>query len=357
MSVARRSSIGRIIVRGQALVVIVSVILWLDGVANAVAADASAGDLTRFVAPDRGAVRAFAEGDAISPIAEGGGLIAVVEEGALADSVADVAGAVADVADGAGGELENVTSVEPSDRPLDPVPTVVRAPLAQAAVSLQRAGGEPDEPFEEYDPWIKFNEKTFDFNYWFDRRVLKPVAKAYDKVVPDPIQVSIRNAFDNVGSVRRILNATFQGRFRVAGVELGRFLFNTVVGVGGLFDVAKSELGLEQADADTGQTFGVWGAGPGPYLVVPLLPPLTVRDAFGFVGDVLMNPLTWFVPTAASIALTAERTVNERSLNLELFENVEETVLDLYSSVRNGYLQRRHNLVEEGRNDSVFFRR
>jgi phospholipid-binding lipoprotein MlaA len=314
---APRSSIGRTIVRGQALVAIVSAALWLGGVAGtAVAADASAEDLTGF----------------------------------LAD-------AVANVADAAGVGIEKVTPIEPSDRPLDPVPMVVRAPLAQAAAPSERTDGEPDEPFEEYDPWIKFNEKTFDFNYWFDRRVLKPVAKAYDKVVPDPIQVSIRNAFDNVGSVRRILNATLQGRFRVAGSELGRFLFNSVVGVGGLFDVAKSELGLEQTDADTGQTFGVWGAGPGPYLVVPLLPPLTVRDAFGFVGDVLMNPISWFAPTPVSIGLTAERTVNERSLNLELFENVEETVLDLYSSVRNGYLQRRHNLVEEGRNDSVFFRR
>jgi phospholipid-binding lipoprotein MlaA len=231
------------------------------------------------------------------------------------------------------------------------------AALTQAPEEPRREGGAPDEPLEEYDPWIKFNEKTFDFNYWFDRRLLRPVAKAYDKVVPDPIQISIRNAFDNVGGPRRIINALFQGRFRVAGGELGRFLFNTVVGVGGLFDVAKSELGLESTDVDSGQTLGVWGAGPGPYLVVPLLPPLTVRETFGFVADILMNPLTWIAPTPASIGLTAERTVNDRSLNLEAFESVEETVVDLYSAVRNGYLQRRSNLVDEGRADSVFFRR
>jgi phospholipid-binding lipoprotein MlaA len=318
--------LGGTIVRGPVLLALVWVLMLLGGPADAGSLEPSAEDL-------------------------------VVLAAATEDTVLATVLAVESDMAGPGSGLEDVTVVEPSQGEVEPAPAPALTPLAQATDPPRRDRGTPDEPVEEYDPWIPFNEKTFDFNYWFDRRVLKPVAKAYDKVVPDPIQLSVRNAFENVGSIRRILNALFQGRFQVAGVELGRFLFNSVVGVGGLFDVAKSELGLEQTDADTGQTFGVWGAGPGPYLVVPLLPPLTVRDTVGFVIDGLMNPITWFAPTAASIGLTAERTVNERSLNLELFENVEETVLDLYSAVRNGYLQRRSNFVEEGRADSVFFRR
>jgi phospholipid-binding lipoprotein MlaA len=303
---------------------------------------------------------------------DGGGSVREVDRpAAVEDSAAREDNALADAAPTEQDEIwvDPASAPEPGEVMADPASVAgqselgVDPPSAVGLTSLAQTADQPgrdelsDEPFEEYDPWIRFNEKTFDFNYWFDRRVLKPVAKAYDTVVPDPIQLSIRNAFENVGAIRRILNALLQGRFRVAGGELGRFLFNSVVGVGGLFDVAKSELGLEQTDADTGQTFGVWGAGPGPYLVVPLLPPLTVRDAFGFVIDALMNPITWFAPTPASIGLTAERVVNERSLNLEAFENVEETVLDLYSAVRNGYLQRRSSLIEEGRADSVFFGR
>jgi phospholipid-binding lipoprotein MlaA len=320
-------------VRGQLVLALVCAVVWVGGVADAgPALGLSTEDLPPLTAVDEGTVLAPGQ-DAVSPVAE---------EGAVVD---DRPGALAEV-----------TAIAENDPPLALDAPAAPTPLAQVASPPRGEDVPPDEPFEEYDPWIKFNEKTFDFNYWFDRRVLKPVAKAYDKVVPDPVQLNIRNAFDNVGAVRRIINAVFQGRFRIAGGELGRFLFNTVVGVGGLFDVARSELGLEQTDVDTGQTLGVWGAGPGPYLVIPLLPPLTVRDGFGYVVDALMNPLTWIAPTAASIALTAERTVNERSLNLEAFETVEETVLDLYSAVRNGYLQRRSKLVEEGRAGSVFFR-
>jgi phospholipid-binding lipoprotein MlaA len=209
----------------------------------------------------------------------------------------------------------------------------------------------------EYDPWLPFNEKTFAFNHGLDRHVIKPVAEVYDRVVPNLVQRAVRNFFDNVASFRRIINTALQGRFDATGQELGRFVINTTFGVGGLIDAAPSFGVAPMADADTGQTFGAWGAGPGPYLVVPLLPPLTVRDAFGFAFDAVMDPLAWVAPFEVLLGITTEKAINDRSLNLELYENVEETVFDLYSAVRNAYLQRRQKAVNEAISTASFGRR
>jgi len=113
------------------------------------------------------------------------------------------------------------------------------------------------------------------------------------------------------------------------------------------FDVAKDGFGIEQSDEDMGQTFGVWGMGPGPYLVLPLLPPATVRDGIGYAIDAAMTPLYYFIPWYASIGAGATDIVNERSLNLDRFERVEESTIDLYSAVRNAYLQRRAAAIKQ----------
>lgn len=209
----------------------------------------------------------------------------------------------------------------------------------------------------EYDPWEPFNQKTFAFNHGLDRHVIKPVAKAYDKVVPNVVQRAVKNIFENIGSIRRIVNTALQGRFNDTGQELGRFVINTLFGLGGFVDAAPSFGVAPRMDADTGQTFGVWGAGPGPYLVLPLLPPLTARDAFGFVVDTALDPLTWVAPFEAGFPTGAEKAINERSMNLELYENVEETVLDLYTAVENAYLQSRNRAIEEGLARGPFGRR
>ena len=235
------------------------------------------------------------------------------------------------------------------------------AQLVQPA-DPQKPGGkgapadEDTEEFEEYDPWQPFNEKTFEINRKLDKHVLKPLAKAYDKVVPNWVQRSIENAFANVGSVRRVVNSAAQGRFETAGQELGRFVFNTIFGIGGLFDVAKSELGIESKSIDAGQTFGVFGAPPGPYLVIPAFPPFTVREAVGYVVDSFLNPLRYIgMDFPTSVGLEIHDRVNYRALNLETFDEFEAGVFDLYSAVRNGYLQRRQRMVEDGRGESVFF--
>ena len=203
-----------------------------------------------------------------------------------------------------------------------------------------------DEVIEEYDPWEPFNRRMFAFNRQLDRFVLKPVATVWDTVLPDLAQESIGNFFSNLSMPPRLVNHLFQRDLEGAGREFARFSLNLSMGVLGFFDVA-TELGLAKSEADTGQTLGVYGAGPGPYLVLPVLPPLTVRDGMGFAVDSAMNALNYVVPFAANTGSRGANTVNERSLNLDTFEEFEEGTFDLYTAVRNAYLQRRHRAIQE----------
>jgi phospholipid-binding lipoprotein MlaA len=187
----------------------------------------------------------------------------------------------------------------------------------------------------------------FEFNRRLDRYVLKPVAQAYNTVVPDRVQVMIANGFDNIQFVPRMMNSLFQGKWDGAVREFGRFVFNSTIGVGGLFDVAKLE-GIEKSREDFGQTLGFYGVSPGPFLILPFMEPLTVRDGIGKAVDGAMDPMSYFVPFFwTRLFLKVEETVNDRSLNLELFQGFEESVIDMYSAVRHGYLKRREKLIKE----------
>ena len=245
----------------------------------------------------------------------------------------------------------------------------------QAPVSrLETPPGEPLDPFagaeegngEEYDPWEPVNSNIFEFNLKVDRYVLKPVAKGYNFIMPDMVQVGISNVFSNLRFAPRFLNNVFQGKLKGAGIEVGRFLINSTVGLAGFFDLA-TKVNLVTPEEDFGQTLGFYGVKPGPYLVLPLLPPFTVRDFVGYVGDVFLNPINWMVvpiievddvPSViehknrmtTSIIQTGSRVgevVNERSRNLEKYQGVEEATLDLYTAVRNAYLQKRAQAVRE----------
>jgi phospholipid-binding lipoprotein MlaA len=219
------------------------------------------------------------------------------------------------------------------------------AVLLAQTTTVQESPGDTIE--EEYDPWEPFNERMFEFNRRLDRYVLKPVATGYNYVVPDRVQVMIANAFDNASFVPRMMNSLFQGKFDGAVREFGRFLFNSTIGIGGLFDVAKIE-GIEKSREDFGQTLGFYGAPAGPYLILPFLEPLTVRDGIGKGVDGFMDPLGYFVPLIpVRLILKVEEIVNDRSLNLELFQGFEESVVDMYSAVRHAYLKRREKMIKE----------
>ncbi len=232
--------------------------------------------------------------------------------------------------------------------------------------SAGSGGDEFSDPFaqpgelsaeEEHDPWEPFNTVMFEFNRKIDKYALKPVAQVYDFVLPDTVQVGVGHFFHNVRFVPRLLNNLFQAKAKGAGIELGRFMINSTVGVGGFFDPAKQWWGLDTPDEDSGQTLGFYGMKQGPYLVLPFLPPLTLRDGLGYVADRALDPVTWLVfavspgsQTTYTIGQFGARvgdTVNERSLNLDTFQGVEDTTIDLYAAVRNAYLQKRAKAVRE----------
>ncbi|TLY25805.1 MAG: VacJ family lipoprotein [Nitrospirae bacterium] len=233
-------------------------------------------------------------------------------------------------------------------------------PFAKQGEALSEEG-------EDYDPLEPFNAAIFEFNYRLDRYVLKPVAKGYNFVMPDIVQRGISNFFHNIRFVPRLFNNLFQAKLKGAGLEMERFLINSTVGLGGFFDVAKNQFGLETPDEDAGQTLGVYGVKPGPYLVVPFLGSFTIRDGIGYLIDLGLDPINWLVfpmievegvpsliahknrntSTIAQIGTRAGFIINERSLNLEKFEGVEEATLDLYSAVRNAYLQERARAIRE----------
>ena len=231
----------------------------------------------------------------------------------------------------------------------DGVPAAPTLLATDVGSALAQSAQDPvDAVDEEYDPWEPFNEKMFAFNRNVDRWVLRPTARAYMFVMPEPWQVLVANGFDNINFVPRFINSLLQGKWGGAGRELGRFLINSTAGIGGLFDPAKDYWGIQKSREDFGQTLGVWGSGPGPYLVLPFLEPLTVRDGVGKVVDSFMDPLTYFLPFFWDrLGMKVGDIVNERALNYELFQGFEESVIDMYSAVRHGYLQRRQQLIKE----------
>ena len=262
------------------------------------------------------------------------------------------------------------------------VEPVVEVTVQAEAVALEADGQQGENPsmfvaqaparpsetdeydVEEWDPFEPFNERMFAFNRRVDQYVLKPVAKGWDKVVPDEVQRMIANSFDNLESLRRMVNSLLQMKWDGAVRELSRFMVNTTMGVGGLFDMGKAA-GIEKSREDFGQTLGFYGLGPGPYLVLPFYPPSTVRDFIGRTVDGFLNPLRYVFGGPAlffegiadpmnyvqhsweRIVVDVTEVVNERSLNLELFQGFEETVIDMYSAVRHAYLERRRNLIRE----------
>src|SRR5262249_42319213 len=170
---------------------------------------------------------------------------------------------------------------------------------------------------EDYDPWQPFNEKMFFFNHdILDRYLVKPAATGWSKVAPEPARRSLSRFFDNLDMPRRLVNNLLQARPIGAARELARFTVNTTVGVAGFWDVA-SKLKIEPSDADAGQTLAMYGAGPGPSLVLPTFPPLTVRDAIGRGIDGVMDPVSYVLPFFANRAKSIVTAINERSLNLK----------------------------------------
>lgn len=219
--------------------------------------------------------------------------------------------------------------------------------LATAGVvALALAGGASAQ--DEHDPYEGFNRTMFTVNETIDTYAAKPIAKGYDKAVPLPLKAGVGNFFNNAGDLWIGVNGALQGKLSDAGNDLARLLINSTVGIFGLFDVA-SEIGLEKHEEDFGQTLAVWGVSDGAYLYWPIIGPRTVRDTFGWGVDTFSDPVRATRPVSVRNGMSALRIVDIRASLLPADKVVEEAALDKYAYIRDGYLQRRRNLIYDGR--------
>jgi phospholipid-binding lipoprotein MlaA len=224
--------------------------------------------------------------------------------------------------------------------------TRLRALLVLALVSFTLLGGcasvnNPRDPFEPV------NRGIYRFNDGVDTVLLKPAAEVYRAVLPQFVRTGVSNFFSNLNDVIVALNNLLQGKFLSAASDVGRIAVNTTVGLLGVIDVA-THLGLEKNNEDFGQTLGYWGMGAGPYLVLPILGPSSLRDALGLIVDFKTDPVTYVDPSRDRNILWGVRLVNRRSELLETSRILETAALDPYEFVRDAYLQRRRNLVYDG---------
>jgi len=212
--------------------------------------------------------------------------------------------------------------------------------LAATACLVGCATPGPWDPSQVSDPLEPVNRGVFWVNDKFDVYMLTPVAKGWDFVAPDRVQTSIANFFTNLRFPVHFLNDVLQGKPVAAGSTLARFVVNTTAGVAGLFDPA-SRLGLARSDEDFGQTMGRYGVPAGPYLVLPLLGPSSVRDAGGSLADSAASVWPFFVDTLVTVGVRATDTINARSRIHEEIEEERASAFDWYTFVRDAYLQRR----------------
>ncbi len=230
--------------------------------------------------------------------------------------------------------------------------------------AADKVGPTKDDEVDEYatstanvsDPLEKLNRGTFWVNDQLYTFILRPISKGYTLILPRPVRKGIDNVFENVKYPVRVVNCTLQGKFKRAGQETGKFVVNTVAGVGGIFRPAENIPALANLpDEDTAQTFGKWGIPPGPYLVLPLLGPSSLRDGVGLVGDYALNPVNWpylwwygsrskhdwvIVPPSAN-------TLRSTPAQMDKYDTITKEAVDPYLSARSAYSQNRAEAVKK----------
>ena len=231
---------------------------------------------------------------------------------------------------------------------------ISRIATIAAAGALMAGCAAPQNP-DPRDPWEGFNRGVYKFNDTVDRAVFKPVAQAYTFVTPQPVRSCVHNIFSNVGDLWSGANSFLQGRGHDFVNTLGRFLFNTTMGVGGCFDVASAN-GARKIPNDFGTTLGVWGLGQGPYLVLPFFGSSSVRDGVGLIGDWQGRQYGYMGVSAIDNvplrnSLWGLEVVDTRASLLSATDTIDRVALDPYSFIRDAYLQRRAAMVNGQRVD------
>jgi phospholipid-binding lipoprotein MlaA len=205
----------------------------------------------------------------------------------------------------------------------------------------------PDAKPDPRDRFERVNRGIYSFNSALDRNLARPAARAYVAATPAPVRTGIGNFFGNLGYTKVMINDLLQGKVRDFFADTARLLVNTTIGIGGLFDPA-SQLGLVEHDEDFGQTLGAWGVPAGPFLMLPLLGPSTMRDTVGLVADRFSEPDTYLVNTwHGRIGLTVGSLLDSRASLLGTDEMLAQS-FDPYAFMRNAYLQRREYQVRDG---------
>jgi len=228
---------------------------------------------------------------------------------------------------GASNEGTAISPVLPSEMPSG----------SPATEEIEKTIPDPIEPVNR--AFFKFNDRLY---FW----VLKPVATGYKAVLPEDGRIGVRNFFSNLTTPIRVANCLLQGKLKDAGTETFRFLLNSTLGLAGFLDPSKKELKIGKTEADFGQTLGIWGLGPALYLDWPILGPSSLRDTFGFAGDLALDPRTYlFYPVV--YALRPIEIINETSLTLGVYEDLKEAALDPYIAVREAYFQYRENKIKK----------
>lgn len=219
---------------------------------------------------------------------------------------------------------------------------------AQAPEAPEDAGyPQVADPIE---PWNRF---WFGFNDAFYMGVGKPFSKAYTFVAPKYLRERIENAYSNLLFPARFLNAILQLRPDKASRELGRFIINSTFGLGGLYDLAATNPDMKPQRLDFGQTLGVWGVGPGFYLVLPVLGPSTMRDIAGTAVDATAQPTTYlYLPYELTIGIGAAGRINRLPEMIDIYEEIKRASLEPYVATRDGYAQLRARMIQEALKDA-----
>lgn len=229
-----------------------------------------------------------------------------------------------------------------------PRPRLLRLPLLALALAATLTGCAtvPEASRDTRDPLERVNRSVYAFNDGLDKAVLRPAARGYKAVVPQPVQIGIGNFFANAKYPVTLVNNLLQGKFKAAVSDTARFTLNTTLGLGGILDPATA-VGLDVNDEDFGQTLGKWGVPPGPYLVLPLLGPYTLRDGIGSLADDFAEPRAYLEDDSTRWTLWAADRF-ERRVRLLDADALLDRAGDPYTFVRSAYLQRREFLVRDG---------
>ncbi|NTV94895.1 MAG: VacJ family lipoprotein [Thiobacillus sp.] len=220
-------------------------------------------------------------------------------------------------------------------------------PLLALTTALLLAGcasnGDPRDPLEP------FNRTMHSFNDGVDRVAMKPLAKGYQAITPEPVQSGVRNFYSNLDDVTVFANSLLQFKLEQASSDLLRVVFNSTFGLFGLIDIA-TPMGLKKHNEDFGQTMGKWGIDSGPYLVLPFFGPSSIRDGVGLAVDTMTTDLVYDIediPTRNGTLVL--RWVSRRADLLEAKQALDEAALDNYEFTRDFYLERREALIRNGR--------